>query len=564
MTDPTCTSAGTVEYLATVEGMDYTSSHTKLLPATGHGEGVIQEDGERHYTVCSICEAELDVPHNWTAAGEPTVGTCREPGTQLYICDCGREKVESLGYGEHTFQYKEDVLKDAATCLYVKRYVCTTDGCNASTEDGAYNNHNYVTVIEQEATCSQAGQKVSRCENCHDVRSTEEIPVNDSHIWDDGVEANGVRTHTCGLCGKTKTSAVAGNDGVINNDTLQNADEVVVGDATVSMDNDVKENLDTDKEIVITVDKLDKEDILIDGQLTQDQKDQIGDNLVYDFNMEYTDGEKVDFSSGMITVSLPYELAEGEDIDSIDVWYIADDGTLELVKATYSNGFITFQTNHFSYYTVTRLTPAERCARYGHIWTQSSKTPTCTEAGYTKEVCQRCTIAFRVVEPNKTVSTHVDCTVILKVRSDEVGRFQDRISVSVTCEHQFGDWSYVDPDNHSQVCTVCQQQHLQSHQWGNGILGENPDRPGTNATFHTCQICKGEKIVGVESAPSTKPTEPANPTVPSDPAEQPSVPSASPQLPDQPKSGNTVLIVVIVVAVAAFAAVIMVLWKKKK
>ena len=392
-TEPSCTNVGAVAYTATVKGLDFTSSYTKILPATGHGEGVIRENGDRHYTACSICQAELDVPHNWTAAGEPTVGTCRVPGTQAYVCNCGREKVETLGYGEHAFVYQEDILKDADTCLYVKLYACSHDGCDETMEDGQYNNHTYVTVITKEATCNETGTKVSRCEDCAHVRSEEEIPLNSSHSWDDGVEANGVRTHTCNLCGETKKTTVAGSNGVINNDALQNADEVVVGDATVSMDSDVKDNLNADKEVIITVEKLDKEDILIDGQLTQDQKDQIGDNLVYDFNMEYTDGEKVDFSGGMITVSLPYELAEGEDIDSIDVWYIADDGSLELVKATYSNGYITFQTNHFSYYTVTRLTPAERCARYGHIWTSSSKTSTCTEDGYTKDVCQRCAVA---------------------------------------------------------------------------------------------------------------------------------------------------------------------------
>ena len=41
-------------------------------------------------------------------------------------------------------------------------------------------------------------------------------------------------------------------------------------------------------------------------------------------------------------------------------------GELEPIEAVYDNGYAVFTTNHFSIYTVTRLTPAERCAKYGH------------------------------------------------------------------------------------------------------------------------------------------------------------------------------------------------------
>ena len=89
---------------------------------------------------------------------------------------------------------------------------------------------------------------------------------------------------------------------------------------------------------------------------------------------------------------MPYKLQDGDDINSIDIWYIDDVGQTKRVKdAAYSNGYVTFTTNHFSYYTVTRLTPAERCERLGsHIEVQQVKAATCTEDGYNMTVCQRC------------------------------------------------------------------------------------------------------------------------------------------------------------------------------
>lgn len=178
-----------------------------------------------------------------------------------------------------------------------------------------------------------------------------------------------------------------------------------------------------------------------------------------------------------------------------------------------------------------------------------------------------CTIALRVIAPTPTISTTMDCTVILKVRSDEVGRFQSEVSVSVTCEHQFGEWTNMDQSDHGRVCSVCQEQNLQPHQWGNGILGVDPDQPGVSVTFYTCQICNAEKKEGAEPAPTTKPTQPTQPTQAPAPSqgEKPTEPVTTPQVTDQPKVNNTGLLVAIVmVVVLAAAATAVVLWKKKK
>ena len=377
--EASCTEGGYVVYHAQVEGYDYTATYTKTLPASGHSLGEVLFDDSHHYQICSACTAEQNVAsHEWVNDGEASVATCKVQAAQKYMCTgCLATKTEYLGYAEHTHQYVEDVKVGA--CTYAKRYVCV---CGDEKLADEYTNHNYVTVITLEATCSQVGQKVTKCEDCGQVSETVDIPTNNSHTWGDGVEAKGIVTYTCN-CGQQKTAVVTASDGSITKDALQSAEEVEVGKGTtMTLDETAKDSLPDS--VQITVGTVSKDTL----NLTDDQKQQIGDNTVYDFSM--TSGGQNFVFDGEITITLPYSLGQDEDINAIEVWYIGDNGEPEMQFATYSNGCITFTTTHFSYYTVTRLTAAERCEKYGCIDQQIVVAPTCTEGGYSYTLCQRC------------------------------------------------------------------------------------------------------------------------------------------------------------------------------
>ena len=141
--------------------------------------------------------------------------------------------------------------------------------------------------------------------------------------------------------------------------------------------------------------------------VSEEQLGQIGENTVYDFNIKDENGTAIsDFGkNNFVTITLPYNLSDGEDIDCIAVWFISDTCQVDTcdkgkdcvdahklvsIEATYNNGFVTFQTNHFSIYTVTRLTPAERCALYGHGYVEQVVEGSCTKDGYVLLVCVRC------------------------------------------------------------------------------------------------------------------------------------------------------------------------------
>jgi len=424
----TCLAAGKTEYSAKVTYMDkeYVAPENYIVTeaALGHNyDGKVQTCTDGVTCVNEGCDTDLtdgDVKtpyslpalgHKWklNEAEEKTyAATCTAAGQKWYDCanrTCGEEctdegcqehytvPVEQLPHN-HVFVSSSETKKENTTCTYVITSIYKCECGDEITSDSEYDNHNYVVTIKTPATCKTAGEKAYKCVDCEAVKTdvaaeNKIIPVNpEAHDWDNGETVSGITTYTCKVdgCGQTKTAVAVEKNQAITNDQLQN--ELHLGNANVSLDQKTVEGLNADKAIKISVEAADKNNL----SLTEEQAEQVEGITVYDFNMAYDDGTPVTEFEGEVTVSLPYTLQPGDDIDAIDIWYINDEGELaeEPLRGVYSNGFVTFKTNHFSYYTVTRLTPAERCKRYGHIPVEAEKTATCTEGGYKMSVCQRC------------------------------------------------------------------------------------------------------------------------------------------------------------------------------
>ena len=66
-----------------------------------------------------------------------------------------------------------------------------------------------------------------------------------------------------------------------------------------------------------------------------------------------SNGERIsDFGGGKATVSVPYELKDGQIAQGLVVWYVADDGAKTQIPATYDGKNIVFTVSHFSNYVV--------------------------------------------------------------------------------------------------------------------------------------------------------------------------------------------------------------------
>ena len=393
-TAATCTEAGHISHTASVvvNGVTYTNTYTVTHSALGHdiaGEASCTEGA-----ACGRCDYKLDPKgHSW---GEPvlTEGDCQTEAVLTRTCsDCGATESEEqtqISYS-HDWEYTGDVAVEGTPCAYAKTYKCSV--CDEVMTDGElFYKHTYTAALTTEATCQTPGEQTLTCSVCGD-KATKPVEKNpEAHTWTlskTETDENGIvtQTYTC-TCGKSKT-ALDASAAAVSKEALTDADELKVSvndkDVSISMDETAvyKLNGSISINIVVVTDDNATEN------LSQAQKAQIGDNPVYDFTITDENGPVADFGAGEITVSLPYTLKDGDDVDCIDVWYISDAGVTRM-EGTYSNGYVTFTTNHFSYYTVTQLTPAERCEHYGHALQTLEKAASCTSAGYKMEVCQRC------------------------------------------------------------------------------------------------------------------------------------------------------------------------------
>lgn len=413
-TAATCKTAGVLEITATavVDGEHYTTTKEATIPATGvHTYDVVV--GCETDAVCAACGDTVKAAgHKWDLVNT-TEATCTTQKIEHYKCSvCQETKDSAVGdITGHSYAYVKDVAVEGQDCTYVKQYTCTVchavfDGLTAA---DTYVKHDYSKLVIQEATCVAEGLKEYYCQNCDTQKPVDQekdvLAKNENHAWSDG--STGTITCTRG-CGATK---VVADQGKVSTNTLtENTSVALDNDIAMTMDQAALGKLEADRDIVISVDTTTASQI---SGLSQEQKAQIGTNPVYDISLVYdgTQDKVSDFEGGKVTVSLPYQLSEGEDVDSIDVWYINDEGQAVRVDGTYSNGYVTFVTDHFSYYTVTRLTAAERCQRYGHIEVLNHKDATCTEDGYDEKVCQRCGEITSTVTYPKTGHDYETTTV---------------------------------------------------------------------------------------------------------------------------------------------------------
>ena len=470
-TQPTCTAPGVKTYTCGICG----ETKTENLGAVGHsfGEGVVTVNptctasGVKTFT-CGSCGEEktediAPVGHLWNiesrtcdegqectregcdATTEPlghsykligsTEATCTEAKKNEYECSsCGDTYTQSVGSPkEHNIVgvIPTNVLVEGKTCEYYQHYQCKDCPAVVVAEKTVTSHETWTASITTHATCTEAGEKLLTCAACGETK-TEEIAVDTTlgHAWDAGVTEGGITTYTCTHNSEhTKTVKVITSEDKVSGDDLDN--QLNVGDTSFELDEGVKDVIG-DKEISISSDKLtdeEKAELNLDTTL----ENQIGNSPIYNFTIN--DGENLisDFNGGKIKVTLPYTLGEGEDVDSIAIWFISDKCALEgckegdacnisahrlvSIEATFNRnpdsdndreGFVTFETDHFSRYTVTRLTPKQRCELYGHSSTFKYVAPTCIADGYTLEFCIRCGYSNKLTNPETDLALNHD------------------------------------------------------------------------------------------------------------------------------------------------------------
>ena len=476
----TCISDGYTLHICSGCG---TSNQTDPVTATGHTytTTVVQAtcllEGYTLHT-CSTCGStkKTDVTavsaHNYKET--VVAATCTNDGTTTYTCqDCGDSyrNVTARATGHNTdgcTWVSETVPMGNCTYQQVETTACNSCHQPVSVVVGEYVKHENTHITTTAATCTAVGTKTIECSDCHET-ITEEIAINpNAHNWTIVSENNGLTSYSCQHdgCSETKTSfsAKEQTSATVPSSAIQEAGEVELQNAAIKMDEAVKNQLGS-ADVNLSVEEAD-----VSGIIDNETANKLGNNPVYNFNMSNESGPIKNFN-GELTVTVPYTLEEGMDPDDVCVYYINDQGKVTAMPATYSEvngeGFATFTTNHFSYYTVIRLTAAERCAAYGHTYKTTVVDPACNQQGYTVKTCLVC----------KKVEARTDFTPAL-------AHDYSTAVVAATCTEK-GYTVY--------TCSLCNDKYVSdytakvAHNYEESVTA--PTCTANGYTTHTCTVC---------------------------------------------------------------------------
>ncbi|MBO5415874.1 MAG: hypothetical protein J6A83_04520 [Clostridia bacterium] len=403
---PTCTEQGYTFWEC--DNCDAEEKHD-FVAANGHSFSAAT-CAEPERCACGATGAAATGNHNYVGV-ETTAPTCTVKGVMTYTCGtCGdsyTEDISATGHNTEGAIWTETEQCIDGKCTYVKisTTTCLNNNCGVTVSEtsASYEKHSYLATITQAATCTVPGIKTYKCTVCGGQpaeNATVEYSEASGHTWIETASTTTTKSYECSACGETKTVVHSdGNSANVGASDLSSSGGVNLGGTEIELDSATKEQLGQitqTENITVSVNKIegnDRNDLVND----ETQLEYIGDAPIYDLTMLIGGDEnnKISNFNGKVTVRIPYTLESGDDPENLTIWYIDDNGEVSTIDgATYvvigGQGYAVFETDHFSYYTVTKLTPAERCERDGHIEKTIKQNATCLIGGYEKTVCTRC------------------------------------------------------------------------------------------------------------------------------------------------------------------------------
>lgn len=154
--------------------------------------------------------------HSYTATvtKQPT---CTAEGVKTFRCSCGDSYTETISAAGHVFGayvYNNDATEAADGTETAACTICGAKDTRTAAGTKIAHVHNYTAAVTKAATCAEEGVKTYTC-SCGSSY-TEAVPVI-AHSFGEYVynndattEADGTKTATCSICGKTDTVTAEG------------------------------------------------------------------------------------------------------------------------------------------------------------------------------------------------------------------------------------------------------------------------------------------------------------------------------------------------------------------
>ena len=315
--------------------------------------------------------------HDWEDVGGAQV--CRYCGAVQGSCTV------------HTFGDWQIIAPATCTENGQKKRSCTI--CGAEETESIPASHALQTV-EISSTCAVAGVQYDVCLVCDEIFNQKVLPLSEIHsftAWqvrvEPSCEAKGQEARVCTICGKEETKALPElghrfgdwtvtvqptylKTGVQETICLRCGSKKTEILPTLQPDQSIRENasgielwyqketypVDMQLEVTPTFDGASYQLISMEkGGFTY---------MLYDI-ITTVDGVKIQ-PTGAVLVRIP--LPEGYSTERTVVYYVANDGSgIEKIDSYYADGYICFETDHFSHYAIVDETSTRpTCSHFCH------------------------------------------------------------------------------------------------------------------------------------------------------------------------------------------------------
>ena len=254
---------------------------------------------------------------------------------------------------EHTHTYSDWVVTTEPTCTAEGEETRTCSVCGATETRPVEKKAHDLFHVEEASTCTVAGVSYDVCDSCGNTFNYTVLPLA-AHTFGDWVTTkeatvfeSGERKRTCTVCGFEETEE-------IERLNVAEVKDEKTGISVVYPEN----SYEGEVEISVTQTFDGASYHVLNAEKGNYQK------ALFDITT-LIDGNKVQ-PNGSVFVKIP--LPDGYSAEKTVVYYITNDGRLEKMDSRVEDGYIIFETTHFSFYAIVDETekqpenPSENCS----------------------------------------------------------------------------------------------------------------------------------------------------------------------------------------------------------
>ncbi len=276
------------------------------------------------YSAFESCNSLTDVYYNGTEDG------WNEIKIRSYNADLLNATIH-FAESEHEHSYTSEITtQPTCTAEGVETFTCECGDSYTKAIPAKGHTLSHITV---DSTCKVAGMEYDLCSECEVVLNSNTLPLKD-HTWGEWTvtaepttENEGSKTRTCSVCSEEETESIPKLEVIVNEET---GIEIVFGE-------EYGDGVEVQASEVY------------DGKSFQLVEANYGNVKTTIFDISTTvDGVAVQ-PAGKVKVRIP--LPEGFEAGKIVVCYVdSENGKVTSIPAKVVDGYVEFETDHFSYY----------------------------------------------------------------------------------------------------------------------------------------------------------------------------------------------------------------------